>query len=387
MSIALVDSDSCTGCGACVPSCKKNAIIADISKDGFIRPVISFENCADCHICETKCPVLNPNNCDNYPLKAYCCQLKEKESGVKSSSGGAFVAISNPILESDGVVFGANFESGKLRHVEASNIRERDSLCGSKYLQSDASDSYDMVFKALNTDKKVLFVGTPCQVDALYCFLGQKKYENLYTIDLICHGIPNNKVFNDYIDWLQKNHGKIKDYSFRDKTLGMSGSNVVVEFVSGEIIANTDEVNAYDSLYSRAYLTRPSCFNCKYTSIKRVGDITIGDCWGIKEKMPEWDIIHGTSLVIINNDKGAKLWKKSTEYLIAREISITDYLQPSLLHPVGVPVDGKFFWKYYSKHDFEHVVKLFAKGSTRAEIYQTLRYYIGSISQRLCNKE
>lgn len=388
MSVLSVDQNRCMGCGACYAVCKRKAISIDIGNEGFLMPYVNSQICNDCKLCEIKCPALkNEPMRKNFVLESYCCQLLSEEDNRKSSSGGAFVALSDAVLQSEGIVFGAalNQSTFELKHIAVDNSEDREQLCGSKYLQSRLAESLSQVKNYLEDGKNVLFSGTPCQVDALYSFLGTKEIEGLYTIDLLCHGVPNIKVFHDYLDWLQDRYGKIVNYIFRDKSLGMKGSNVKVVFENGRVISNTSEVNSFDSLYSRTYLTRPSCFNCKYASLERVGDISIGDCWGIERTIPDWDTLHGASLVLINSNRGKVLWDKAKYDLNYKKIDMSDHMQPSLQSAVIPPVDYAFFWKYYRKKGYLKAIQLFANGSLKAERYRKIRYYFEKI-RRIINK-
>ena len=219
----LAHGSECYGCSACCVSCPVNAITMTVDEKGFRYPEINLEQCIHCNKCIKACQrVHSPNKNGEY---LYVCAMQHKSLDVLKlcSSGGAFVALSDYILSSGGVVVGAVFdpELKKVVHRIAHTVAERNKMCGSKYVQSDISDILLKTKEEVSTGKLVLFTGTPCQVSALKAFLENKDYDNLYTIDVICHGVPSPKVFVSYIEYQEKKHSSsIKDYKFRSKKYG-----------------------------------------------------------------------------------------------------------------------------------------------------------------------
>ena len=225
------DKSKCCGCGSCAASCPKNAISMKNDENGFRYPVIDPEKCVDCGICLRSCAFQNIKE-TNIPLAVDAAVRKDREKLKKSASGGMFAVIAEKIISQGGAVYGCSMErvGGKLypMHRKAENLRELSSLLGSKYVQSDLGNVFGDIKKELLTERKVLFCGTPCQVAGLKGFL-KKDYENLLTLDLICHGVPSAKMFQDYIAHTeQKRKIKIENFRFRAKT-GRTG-------LSGEII-------------------------------------------------------------------------------------------------------------------------------------------------------
>lgn len=308
----------CFGCRACTNSCPTNAIKMKEDEEGFFYPVIDSKKCTDCGLCKKACPSLNKSevyqsntaNPDCYAL------IANDEIRAVSSSGGAFTLIANEIFEKGGVVCGVAFVGQKVQHIIVEKKEDLVRLRGSKYVQSDTNTVYSQIKEILKTGKVVLFTGTPCQVAGLNIYLG-KTYENLYTIDLICHGVPPQKIFDMYLKETIGDEAFING-TFRDKNAGWFSYGIKVQ---------TDK-NCYYKLKTRdSYLQafiknmslRPSCANCPFTSSQRQADITIGDFWEIERYKPELNDNKGTSLVLLNNMKGKNLFN-----LIKNKVSILE---------------------------------------------------------------
>lgn len=305
----------CCACGACLNICPKQAIQMQEDENGFLYPVIDNDKCIKCGLCIKTCALQN-SKLPNTPLKTYAAQSNNTDL-KKSASGGIFASLALNILKVGGVIYGAALENvnGKLicRHIAVNNVTELEKLQGSKYIQSNIGNIYQEVKKNLLENKTVLFSGTPCQVDGLRAYLG-KKYENLYCIDIICHGVPSNKMFQDYIETLEKKYNdKIVDFKFRDKTKGwgLTAKGYTEKGYTAIIPAN---VSSFYYYFLKSYIYRESCYSCKYACKNRCGDITIGDYWGIENSHSEvlsknagLDYKSGISCLIVNTEQGKKL--------------------------------------------------------------------------------
>ena len=311
----------CCGCGACFQICPKDAIRMEKDGYGFSYPVIDEEKCIGCSKCVEACSFKNrkKRESDINPL-AFAAIDRCNESLKRSASGGVFAATAKYILEEEGYVFGAALvlENGQIsvKHIEICDINSVQLLQGSKYVQSDIGKTYIAVRQRLQEGKKVLFCGTPCQVDGLKGFL-KKDYQNLYTIDLICHGVPSMELLRSYIEKMeQKNHMKVTNIEFRNKDFGW-GLLAKIDFVNKYGKEESKHYLPIESSYYKMFLEgliyRKSCYNCKYTSNQRTGDITIGDYWGIGKiypDMPKEKIDRGVSCLLINTEKGNELVKQ-----------------------------------------------------------------------------
>ena len=281
--IDTLEKKDCSGCMACMNICPKNAIMMKEDKNGFKYPKIDEKLCIDCGLCSKACPVINKLKENLYNIKVYACKNKDENIRKKSSSGGLFTLFAKYILDQEGVVFGAKYDEN-LRVIhdyieKDDNINE---FRGSKYVQSDINSTYAKAKKFLSNGRKVLFTGTPCQIEGLITYLG-KNYSNLYTQDFICHGVPSPKVWKKYLDYKKEKCGEdpIK-VNFRDKeVLGWSNFQVKYKYKSKDEIVHHDD-DYYMNFFLRNYDLRESCYNCHFKKIRRNSDLTIADFLGNK---------------------------------------------------------------------------------------------------------
>ena len=309
------EKSDCCGCGACMNICPRKAISMTEDECGFVYPEIDVELCIRCGKCKKVCAFQNTEEI-NYPLKTIAAVSKNKEQASNSASGGIFAAIAELFIKNNGVVYGAAFdEMWNVSHREISKVEELHVLQGSKYVQSNIGLTYTQAKEKLENGKKVLFSGTPCQIAGLKKYLG-KKYENLLTIDIVCHGVPSGKIFQSYIKYLEnKEDGTLKYFTFRDKKIGW-GINGCAKFEtpSGKIKEKKlwQSASSYLYYFVKGWIYRENCYYCKYAGKNRPGDITLGDYWGIEKEHPEylqssgWDENKGISVVIANSEKGEK---------------------------------------------------------------------------------
>ena len=279
--------DKCCGCFACGDACPKSAIKYKKDKDGFLYPYIDETKCINCGKCLKVCPRLNSQK-NKFEQKGFVCYSKNESIYNNSASGGIFSELARYVLENDGVVFGAAFVNLKVKHIRIDNLEELYKIQKSKYIQSDLRGIYLICKKELKLNKLVLFSGTPCQVTALRNFLG-REYDNLITCDLVCHGVPSQKIFDKYIAYENKmNKGKIIDFTFRCKLKKRSSTHTFRYVIKRDNGQTKDKIgNYYDSPYLMGFqkhiFLRESCYDCKYANIDRVGDITLGDFWNVAD--------------------------------------------------------------------------------------------------------
>ena len=306
---------ACSGCAACKNICPKNAITMNEDKEGFLYPEINDEICINCNLCRKTCPVLLKNAEKQTIKNVYAAKLKDSNLLLKSRSGGAFVAFSNWILKNRGIVYGAAFDNNFLvHHIRCTNIKERDMCTGSKYVQSDIEMTYKSVAEDLSKNKKVLYTGTACQIKGLKNFIMNKKIDddNLYTCDIICHGVPSPKVYREYISFLENKYKrKILEFNFRNKKYGWGGYEETVLFEGNK----EKNLNYFRNIFWKDQVLRPSCYECSYASLNRIADVTIGDCWGINNIDHDWDVQKGVSLIVINSSKGQQLFNSANIYI------------------------------------------------------------------------
>lgn len=300
----------------------------------------------------------------------YAVKHKSIDVRMASQSGGAFTAISDYILNENGVVYGCIVDKDfNAVHFRADNPADRDKMRKSKYIQSDMGNMFRLVKSDLVNNRIVLFSGTSCQAAGLLAYLG-KEYSNLICLDIVCHGVPSPKVWKDYLYW-QENHHKEKIHmiNFRNKT--DFGWRSHVETL---IFENGKKVNSkiFTTLFYSHMILRPSCFCCPYKDIIHPADITIADYWGIENINPDIDDNKGISLVLINNERGKEIFDKiitAIEYQVTR---IEDSLQPPLVEPFNIPNNRKNFWDDYHNVPFKKIANKYGKQSVFAKIKQII---------------
>jgi coenzyme F420-reducing hydrogenase beta subunit len=300
----IIGIEKCTGCFGCQNSCKLNAIKMIHSEDGFYFPQINEELCNNCGKCANNCPVLNSKitNFSKQDIKTYAAFSNDDTTRLTSSSGGIFTQIAQSFIEDGAVVYGAAWNGDlNVNHIGVKNIKSIYKLRSSKYVQSNLNNIYsEIVNKYLKNGVKVLFSGTPCQVAALKTFTDSV---NLFTVDVVCHGIPSKVIFDEYIKYISKGN-KVVSYNFRDKSIGWSKYKVRMQMENGEIYeCITRQDPFFQGFICDLYSNLP-CYNCKFASIPRTGDLTLGDFWKISEDLMDE---RGVSVVLSNNKKGLKL--------------------------------------------------------------------------------
>lgn len=360
----------CCGCGACVQGCPKDAISFKLNNKGFEYPYIDDEKCVSCGICVKKCQYINESEFINTykEPKVYAVINKDCEELKRSSSGGAAFIIAKSIIDQEGIVFGAVYtDTMEVVHKKIDNIDELKKTQGSKYVQSNIGRTYVQAKEELKKGKKVLFIGTPCQIGGLYTFLS-KEYNDLYTVDIICYGVPSPVIFKDYVKWKEsKLHSKIKDINFRNKILGWGDS--VTEIITDRGTKLNHSVNdEWYQTFLAHVLTRESCYHCKYTNINRKSDITLGDFWGIENFSHKLSTEKGLSKVLVSTKKGEKLFESVKEKMIFEKMEVNSAIRPNLLAPPEKVKNSDKFYRDYKNKGFYYAFKNNVKQSISLKI-------------------
>jgi len=318
-NILILEEKLCTGCGACYNICPTNAIKMEYNNEGFLYPIIDKKKCINCGKCAKACPQIN--NKTTYQRgggKKFCyAMMANDEIRKKSSSGGIFTLLTKSIINDGGYIAGAIFEEDfkSVKHIITNSITELEKLKKSKYLQSDTNTTYKETKKLLDENKIILYTGTPCQIAGLKSFLN-KDYKNLYTIDILCHGVPSPKVWEKYLNETFKNK-KIIKADFRNKKTEWGKALLLkIVFNDNSDFQEQSNKNIYYKAFLQNLILRKSCATCKYTNTSRPADITLGDFWGIEKYNKKFQDKKGTSLVLINNQKGEFLINKIKKDLI-----------------------------------------------------------------------
>ena len=345
----------CSGCSACAEICPVNAISMIADQEGFKYPFIDEEKCIHCGKCDHVCgftPVAEKTDSFKLP-KAFGVKHNDERIRMNSRSGGAFVAFSDLILNQGGAVYGAVMQKDfTVKHSRAFNETQRNKMTKAKYVESDIVGIFPQVEKDLISGKAVLFSGTPCQVSGLQAYLREKKIsdEKLYCCDLICHGVPSPKIWDSYLKYVEEENGKkIIEANFRDKEFGWDShcESFIFQGKDKKYVSRD-----YTDLFYQHIMFRPSCYNCKFANIHRPGDATLGDFWGIEKNDPAFDDNKGVSLILVNTEKGNKLFNMAKENVNVIVCDIRNCIQPTLVKPSSVSPRRDEFWDDYEKMVF-----------------------------------
>lgn len=365
------DNKDCTACRLCEWICPCKAIYFEKDSEGFLYPKVNYKKCVYCGLCVAKCPEYGDNNLKRATISAYVAVHKKESILSLSSSGGAFPAIAKAILDNGGYVLGTMLDCKKwIAHVICiSDISELPKLQGSKYIQSDMDGIFEVINQKLSTGKYVLFTGTPCQIAGVRNAFDS--YSNLITIDLVCHGIPSPKTFQEYIKTLEIKYGDIVDYRFRSKKFGWK---IACEFTDQKNKKHTilGRCDSYSSLYHHCYYLRECCYNCKYACSERVGDLTLCDYWGIERYHPEINCNMGASAILCNTFKGDFVWQLAKQELqcIKTEFDWVVDGNGSLQHPVRRPTQRDAISTAIAELGFEKMAQKYCKLSP--QIYNSV---------------
>lgn len=350
----ICNKESCTGCYACANICPKDAIEFKEDEYGYIYPY-KKDNCINCGLCKQVCPSINNKIIYRKPKIAYAAWSLDKDNRKTSTSGGVASIISKYILDNNGVVYGASYnEELSLEHIRVDNKKQLKKLKGSKYVHSKVGITYRQVKKDLKEDKVVLYLGTPCQIAGLLQYL-KKDYEKLIVIDIVCHGVPSQKLLKEYI-YEEVGDTKIDEVLFRE------GNNYVISFKKKEqvIYRKVIRESTYFTAFMKSIISRDNCYECKYARPERISDLTIGDFWGIgrEEEFP-YQIKDGVSLILVNTNKGEKLVNGCSNELFVMERKLSEAINGNsqLREPSKASKEIDLFRKIYLKKGFNKAVK------------------------------
>lgn len=376
----LCDDMSCTGCAACLNSCRNGALELNQNSEGFYRPVLKEELCIRCGLCENNCPVLNPlfrQSDTNVKVKAGW----HKDSKVRnnSSSGGAFSALAETILDAGGIVVGASYVDNLcVKHIIIDSKINLHKIRLSKYVQSRIdSDLFVLIKKNLKNGKQVLFVGTPCQCSGLKAYL-RKEYENLIVTDIICHGVPSKTMLDKYRLWLMPKYGNIFHINFRDKKRGWYLGTRSVTNIGGETkhIFGVDDI--YFTCYNKNNCLQYSCYDCRFQKFPRFSDITIADFWKIGQVEPfghKDEIMKGISMIITYNDKANNLVDSARYKMVIFDRTLEEAIRGNRagIESSKIPITRNNFYRDLNTMKYEDFINKYANFSLKEKITQLIK--------------
>lgn len=372
--------DECCGCTACATICPMQAIIFDYDSEGFLYPKINYDKCIGCLKCETVCAfkkdIKYPIE-ENKNVEIFATKSKNKEVVKKSSSGGMFTVLSDVFLNKDDAVAACkySYDSDSVVFSLILDKESRDEARGSKYIQAELKDFFNELLDFLreHPDKKMLVVGTGCQIAGLDLVLKEKKFRNrVVLVDLICHGAASPGLWKKYINTVEYVHGnKINYITFKNKRNGWESPSTFVVINDKEI-----HIKPYSDWFYMGWSLRESCYKCPYTKVDRHSDITIGDFWGIQNTIPDFYDPMGVSLVITHTENGKVLFesiKGSIDYCVSNR---KDCRQPRLISPQLCPNDRKHFWNDMQQNGIDYCIKKYVENyslSNKEKIIKILR--------------
>ncbi len=379
MYIDSMIKKDCCGCSACEQICGVNAIRMEADEQGFSYPVFDFDKCVHCGLCTKVCPMEKNYVKEQADPYIYAFSNKKKDVLEKSSSGGMFTVLSDWILEKNGTVYGAAFDRDfNVRHCKAETAGETSSFRTSKYVQSDFSDVYQSAAADLKDGRYVLVTGTPCQIAAITEWLSIRRVptEKFYTLDVICHGVPSPKIWQEYLEIIRRkyigNDNYITAVNMRSKKESWENQKMDIQTAYGDLSKDVDEFD-YNELFHSLNIIRESCFHCRYTSFKRPSDFTIGDFWNYSQANLEFDPDGGLNEVLINTEKGRRLFLEIKDQGNWQRITKEVCWQPHLEYSAKEPASREQFWNDYAiSLNKENVMRKYMKGSMVVQVIRTV---------------
>lgn len=320
----LCDASICTGCRACAEVCPTGCIQMLPDREGFLAPAIDAARCTGCGLCQSRCPQLGEPARAGEVLRVYAAKHRDPEVLGRSASGGASYALTAAVLAAGGFVYGCAYDDAvRARQTEVASMDALAALFGSKYVQSDPEHTYRQAKARLEQGAQVLYTGTPCQIAGLIAYLG-KPYEALVCVELLCEGVPSPALFAAYLEWRGAQLGEpVERYAFRVKDTVKWGISMAQRAYtrtrSVHYAANTDP---YMTTFLKAYTLRECCYHCRYNGMRRAGDITICDYWGIETQHPAFHDAMGVSGLTVNSAKGMALLERARKDLVLLESSV-----------------------------------------------------------------
>lgn len=383
--INIKQNSDCCGCRACEQICPKSCISISIDGCGFHYPTINKEICINCGLCENVCPFINSETNKDAKRRVYAISHKDINIIEQSSSGGAWYGIYEYGIEHGYKIYGVSFDSDfNAVYDSAKTMEECTAFRRSKYVQTNPVGLYKRIKKELDKNERIIFSGTPCYVKGLRNYL-RSDYENLILVDLICHGIPSPLVWRKYLDFMEKKYnGRILEINMRDKRYGWNHRLLTsVKIFRKGIICDTSVSNTYMNGFGKELFYRPSCYQCRFATIDRPGDLTIADFWDIEQFTNTFAGLKGVSCCIANTNKGIDVINNIKENYIFEERYLSECLHPNLKHPTRKNPLSEQFWKDWEdcKGNYEFVAKKYLNYNAASRIKRYIKANFPFVNQ------
>ena len=373
MNISSV-KDKCVGCSACFHNCPIQCISFNKNEEGFYYPIVDNIKCINCEKCLESCPVITENT--ESPNNCIAARAKDNVLVSSSTSGAIFPLLASLIINKEGLVYGAAYSEDLLvEHIGISTYNQIKQLQTSKYVQSNIQHIYCEIKEKLSQDKTVLFSGTPCQVKGLYTYL-KNKPDNLFTVDIVCHGVPSEVAYKKYLSWLEnKYNSRVITINFRSKCSGWRNYSIVVTFANGKQYQSYHWDDPFIRAFIRGLDLRESCYSCSFRGKYYSADLTLGDLWGSEKICPEWNDDRGISLIITHSEKGNKLLNNIQKKIDSKDIPYKDVIlkNVSAENPCERPIGRDQFFHKIQHSDFKKVVFSYYPDSFKYKIIKLVR--------------
>lgn len=355
--IRIEDNKNCCGCESCAQVCPKHCIQMFEDSEGFSYPQIDNNLCVDCGLCEKVCPFLNASSVA-INTNIYAAINKTEDIRMASSSGGVFSALAETIISDGGIVYGASFDDDwNVCHIRVENSKGIERLRGSKYVQSNIRNTFKEVESDLKQSRIVLFSGTPCQVKGLNLFL-RKSYENLFTVEVVCHGVPSPKVWQSFLTEINPHDKDIISIQFRNKNRGWSSYSVEIQAKDEKLFSDYARNCLYINGFIQNLYIRPSCSNCPAKSGSSMADITLADYWGVSAQYPALNDEKGVSAILAHSEKGNRLVQKAQLKVLPADYDNFVKNNVSYTESARLSDNRELFWQLFPEMGIAAVGKI-----------------------------
>lgn len=369
--IEINENKNCMGCTACMNICPKNCITMELDLEGFSYPKVDKDKCIECNLCNKICPMHNEKKHINV-LDTFLLKNKDNTIRKKSTSGGVFYELAKYVISKKGIVYGAHYDENEkyLTHIKIDKIEDLSKILKSKYMQSDLKSIFKDIENHLKNGIFILFCGTPCQVSGLSSYL-RKQYDNLLLVDFVCHGVPSQYVWKEYLKAIEtKENDIVKKIHFRYKDDNWTKCAIKIDFerksITQDLSKNSYLLNFNDSLF-----LRPSCYDCKFKGENRFSDITLADAWGVNIYNNDFYDEKGVSCVVINSDYGNEILSNIRDSFEIEKVGFENVIKynSQYLYSAKVNKNRDNFFRNLDLYGYSYAIKKHGKKSDNKYLF------------------